>query len=316
MRTRGRQVGLQKRGLGWLIVAIAIPVIWTQVAQLAEARRQREDLPDVNVERNLVYKQVDGRSLRLDIYTPKSITHSLPVALWIHGGGWSRGSKEQRPPVNLMAHGYATVSIEYRLSGEAPFPAQIEDCKAAVRWLRANAAAYHLDPDHIGAWGHSAGGHLSALLGTSGGVAALEGGGDNLSYSSRVQAVCVLSGPTDILSLYESVSNATQGSAQRARSFIEQFLGGSTEENKAKAIAASPTTYVSKGDPPFLVIHGENDLSIPVSQSETFVEKLKAAGVDATLVVAEGRGHGVGGPRFASQITSFFDKYLKSGSNN
>ena len=316
MKTHTVHSQSRRRQLAWLVVVIAVAAWWTQMPQLAEARRQREDFPDVNVQRNLVYKQVDGRSLRLDIYTPKSIAHSLPVALWIHGGGWSRGSKEQRPPVNLMAHGYATVSIEYRLSEEAPFPAQIEDCKAAVRWLRANAATYHLDPDHIGAWGHSAGGHLAALLGTSGGVAALEGGGDNLSYSSRVQAVCDLSGPTDILNLYEGVSNATQGSARRARSFIEQFLGGSTEENKAKAIAASPTTYVSKGDPPFLVIHGENDLSIPVSQSEVFVEKLKAAGVDATLVVAEGRGHGVGGPRFASQITSFFDKYLKSGSNN
>ena len=107
MKTHTVHSQSRRRQLAWLVVVIAVAAWWTQMPQLAEARRQREDFPDVNVERNLVYKQVDGRSLRLDIYTPKSIAHSLPVALWIHGGGWSRGSKEQRPPVNLMAHGYA-----------------------------------------------------------------------------------------------------------------------------------------------------------------------------------------------------------------
>jgi acetyl esterase/lipase len=317
MRTTGKQVCLRKRGLGWLTVAIAISVIWTQAAQLAEAqrRRQRPDFPDVDVKRDIVYKKVNGLSLRLDIYSPKSINHPLPAVLWIHGHRWSYGSKEQRPPVNLMAQGYIVVSIDYRLSGEAPFPAAIEDCKAAVRWLRANATTYHIDPDHIGAWGHSAGGHLAALLGTSGGVAELEGDGDNSTFSSRVQAVCDMSGPSDILQLYETVSSSNDGAARRAKSSIEEFLGGSVEQNRAKAIAASPITYVSKDDAAFLIIHGENDMSIPVSQSEVFASKLKAAGVDATLEIAKGRGHGVGGPSFASEIIGFFDKHLKpSGS--
>ena len=109
---------------------------------------------DVNIVRDVVYKRVNGRDLRLDIYSPKSITHPLPVVLWIFGNRWSRGSKSHPPPLNLMSHGYIVVSIDYRLSGEAPFPAAIEDCKAAVRWIRANAATYHFDPDHIGAWGH------------------------------------------------------------------------------------------------------------------------------------------------------------------
>jgi acetyl esterase/lipase len=235
----------------------------------------------------------------------------LPVILWIHGHRWSYGSKKQRPPVNFVAQGYIVVTLDYRLSGEAPFPAAIEDCKAAVRWLRANAATYHIDPDHMGAGGHSAGGHLAALLGTSGGVAPLEGGGDNLNFSSQVQAVCDLSGPTDIPRFYESVAHATEGAGLRAKTSIEQFLGGSGEEIKARAIAASPITYVSKDDAAFLLIHGENDRSIPVSQSELFVSKLKAAGVDATLEIAEGRGHSVGGPNFASEIISFFDKHLK-----
>jgi acetyl esterase/lipase len=295
-------------------VFLAIAIWGAHLAQSAEGRRRRPDFQDVNILRDLVYQQVGGRSLQLDIYSPKSISHPLPVVLWIHGHHWARGSKEQRPSFNLMAQGYIVVSLDYRLSGEAPFPAAIEDCKAAVRWLRANATTYHIDPDHIGAWGHSAGGHLGALLGTSGGVAELEGAGDNSSFSSRVQAVCVMSGPSDLLQFYETVSSSNDGSGRRAKSSIEQFLGGPVEQNKAKAIAASPVTYVSKDDAAFLIIHGENDSSIPVSQAEEFYNKLKAAGVDATLEIPK-RGHGVGAPQYASEITAFFDKHLKpSGS--
>ena len=315
MRTHEIQIGSRRRLLASLLLVIAVATWGTHVAKSAQGRRRQADFPDVNVVRDQVYKRVDGRDLQLDIYSPKSISHPLPVVLWIHGHRWSRGSKAQRPPVNLMAQGYIVVSIDYRLSGEAPFPAQIEDCKAAVRWLRANAATYHIDPDHIGAWGHSAGGHLAALLGTSGGVAELEGAGDNSIFSSRVQAVCDMSSPSDILQLYEAVSSSKDGSGRRAKSSIEQFLGGSVEQNRAKAIAASPSTYVSTDDAAFLLIHGENDMSIPVSQSEVFVSKLKAAGVDATLENAKGRGHGVGAPNDAGEIISFFDKHLKpSGS--
>ena len=297
--------------LASLVIAVAI---WgTRVAESAEGRRRRMEFPDVNIVRDVVYKHLNGRDLRLDIYSPKSITHPLPVLLWIFGNRWSRGSKNHPPPLYLISRGYIVISIDYRLSGEAPFPAAIEDCKAAVRWIRANAAAYHFDPDHIGAWGHSAGGHLAALLGTSGGVAELEGG-DNSSFSSRVQAVCDMSGPSDILQFYEAVSNSNERIARIDRSSIEQFLGGSVEQNRAKAIAASPTTYVSKDDPPFLIIHGEEDMTIPVSQSEVLASKLKAAGVQVTLIMAERRGHGVGGPRFAPEITAFFDEHLKPGS--
>jgi acetyl esterase/lipase len=310
MKTSYLHARFRNRWQAWVVLVISLTLLWTQLAD-ARRPRQRPDFLDVDVQRDLVYKQVNGQTLQLDIYSPKSITHPLPVVLWIHGHHWARGSKDQRPPVNLMAQGYMVVSLDYRLSGEAPFPAAIEDCKAAVRWLRANAATYHIDPDHIGAWGHSAGGHLAALLGTSGGVAELEGAGDNSTFSSRVQAVCDMSGPSDILQFYETVSSLNDGSGRRAKSSIEQFLGGPVEQNKAKAIAASPVSYVSRDDAAFLIIHGENDMSIPVSQSEVFADKLKAAGVDATLEIAKGRGHGVGGPNFASEIISFFDKHLK-----
>jgi len=314
MRTRKTQILSRRLLLASLILVIAVSIWGTAVAEPAGGRRSRMEFPDVNIVRDVIYKRVNGRDLRLDIYSPKSITHSLPVVLWIFGNRWSRGSKNHPPPLDLMSQGYIVVSIDYRLSGEATFPAAIEDCKAAVRWIRANAAAYHFDPDHIGVWGHSAGGHLAALLGTSGGVAELEGTPDNSTFSSRVQAVCDMSGPSDIVQFYEAVSNSNEGMAPTVKSSIEQFLGGPVEQDRAKAIAASPTTYVSKEDPPFLIIHGENDMTIPVSQSELLASKLKAAGVHVTLIVDENRGHGIGGPAFAQEITSFFDKYLKPAS--
>lgn len=300
--------------LASVILVISVAIWGTGVAESAEGRRRRMEFPDVNIVRDVVYKRVNGRDLSLDVYSPKSISRPLPVVIWIFGNRWSKGTKNHPPPLNLMSHGYIVVSIEYRLSGEAPFPAAIEDCKAAVRWIRANASAYHFDADHIGAWGHSAGGHLAALLGTSGDISELEDGGGNSSFSSRVQAVCDLAGPSDIVQFYDTVSRSNDGMASIAKSSIEQFLGGRVEENRTKAIAASATTYISKDDAPFLIIHGENDESIPVSQSKILADKLKAAGVPVTLIVAEGRGHGVGAPAYAQEITSFFDKYLKPGS--
>jgi acetyl esterase/lipase len=213
-----------------------------------------------------------------------------------------------------VSDGYAVTSIELRLSGEAPFPAQIEDCKAAVRWLRANAAKYNLDADRIGAAGHSGGGHLAALLGTSGGVQELEGSGDNMSYSSRVQAVCDVSGPSDLLRLYHDASDPSTRTRRKDISDIDALLGGPAEQNKTKAIAASPITYVSKDDPPFLIIHGENDFSVPASQGELLAAALKTAGVETTLEITP-RGHsvGLGGPTLLPIVKAFFDKHLKKG---
>ena len=202
----------------------------------------------------------------------------------------------------------------------APFPAQIEDCKAAVRWLRANASKYNLDPDRIGVWGFSAGGHLAALLGTSGGVPELEGGGDNLNVSSRVQAVLAVSAAVDFLRLYQyALTTLTEktpkvlGESDAGR--IRMLMGGPIEEHKTTAIQASPLHYVSKDDPPFLIICGEEDRTVPVTQSQLLAEALKRAGVETTLEIANGRGHGVGGPAFDPLIKSFFYKHLKQGAS-
>jgi acetyl esterase/lipase len=161
-------------------------------------------------------------------------------------------------------------------------------------------------------WGFSSGGHLAALLGTSGGVKELEGNGDNMSYSSQVQAVCVVSGPGDLLEQYREALEHAGEMNPRVKPALEALIGGSPEQNKAKAMAASPISYVSKDDPPFLIIQGEDDPTVPVSVTKSFYTALKAAGVDVTLEIAAGRGHGVGGSKFQPMIKEFFDKHLRN----
>jgi len=313
MTQKNQQVRLGLGRNAWLAIVILAVALCGTTAEPAMARGRPMEIADAAIQRDLVYKRINGRALTLDLYCPQKASSPSPVILWIHGGGWSHGRKEQHSPaVSFLTDGYAVASIDYRLSGEAPFPAQIEDCKAAVRWLRANAAKYNLDADRIGAWGHSAGGHLSALLGTSAGVQELEGNGDNMSYSSRVQAVCDVSGPADLLRLYYDASDGSTGKRTKATSYIDALLGGPADQNKTKAMAASPITYVSKDDPPFLIIHGKNDSSVPASQGELLAAALKAAGVETTLeMTSQGHTVRVGDSRLLPIIKAFFDKYLK-----
>jgi acetyl esterase/lipase len=314
MRTKYLMSRLKPRQRHWLAVIIAAAVVGTLTAQPIRARPRPPQITDTEIQRDLVYKRINGRALGLDLYSPSKPSGPLPVIIWLHGGGWSKGRKEgHSPAVTLVDDGYAVASVDYRLTGVAPFPAQIEDCKAAVRWLRANASKYNLDPDRIGVWGFSAGGHLAALLGTSGGVKELEGNGDNMSYSSRVQAVCVVSGPGDLLQLYRDATGPSGAEMNpKVKPALEALIGVPVEENKTKAMAASPISYVSKDDPPFLIIQGENDVTVPVSLTQSFFAALEAAGVDATLEIDTGRGHGVGGPKFEPMIKEFFDKHLRS----
>src|SRR6187200_77765 len=194
--------------------ALLISVGWSTVAPGQEAAKspprapQAKGLPgkslpvppSVKVLRDLEYGRVGERPLVLDLYLPEKGERPLPLIVWVHGGGWAAGSKEQVGAIRQLQRGYAVASVGYRLSGEAIFPAQIEDCKAAVRWLRAHHAEYGLDSDHVGAWGSSAGGHLVALLGSSGQFSDFDQGG-HLDQSSRVQAVCDFYGPTDLLQM-------------------------------------------------------------------------------------------------------------------
>jgi acetyl esterase/lipase len=261
--------------------------------------------------RDLEYARVGERSLRLDLYLPAKPTERRPVVIWIHGGGWQSGSKSGTPALSMVRQGYAVASVEYRLSPEAPFPAQIYDCKAAIRWLRAHAKEHGLDEAHFGAWGSSAGGHLVALLGTSGGVKELEGEEGNADRSSRVQAVCDWFGPTDFLRMDKAGSRMRHDAPDSPEA---RLIGGPIQENAAKVAKANPITYVSKDDPPFLIMHGDQDPLVPFNQSELLLEALKQAGVAVTFQPIKGSGHG--GPLFNTpevrrQVIEFFDRELK-----
>ncbi len=247
----------------------------------------------------------------LDIYRPKNLAGLLPMIVWIHGGTWTEGTKEWVPR-QMLDHGYVVAGITYRFSHEAVFPAQIEDCKTAIRWLRAHATEYHIDPDKIGVWGASAGGHLAALLGTSGDIKKLEGTDENSEYSSRVQAVCDFFGPTDFLQMDKHAPPGARLIHDAPDSPESLLIGGAIQDNPAKVALANPITYVSKDSPPFLILHGDRDLFVPVHQSRLLYEALKKLGTDATFHIVEGAGHGWNKLTEVDNIVlKFFDEHLK-----
>ena len=262
--------------------------------------------------RDLAYVENGHERQKLDLYLPEKSAGPLPLIIWIHGGGWQNGSKENCPPLRdgYVGRGYAVASINYRLSGHATFPAQIEDCKAAVRWLRAHAKEYGLDPERFGAWGSSAGGHLVSLLGTSGDAKIFDVGA-HLGLSSRVQAVCDYYGPTDFTVFITTPGYASHAAATSPES---KLLGGAVKENPEKAARANPVTYVSKDDPAFLIVHGDKDATVPINQSQLLYEALKKAGVNVHFHTIKGAGHGqgFGGPEIGPMAAAFFERTLKT----
>ncbi len=264
--------------------------------------------PGVKALRDLEYVPRGHERQKLDLYLPEQPAGALPLVVWIHAGAGQGGSKEQVRALHLTTQGYAVASINHRLIQHATFPAQIHDCKAAIRWLRAHCKEYRLDPNRIGVWGASSGGTLAALLGTSGGIRELEGTeGGNLDQSSRVQAVCDWFGPSDVAALAATSAELNEAMAKA--------FGGPLAQNKEKVLQASPVTHVSRDDPPFLIMHGDKDMLVPVSQSQLLANALKKAGVDVTLKIVPGAGHG--GPAFQTAemrqlIQQFFDKHLKA----
>ena len=293
------------KSLAALALLIALPS--------AHAQERRPLPPGVKVVRDIEYIPGGGRAQSLDLYLPEKADAPLPLVVWIHGGAWSAGSKDGNRAMPLMRDGFATASVEYRFSQQAVFPAQIEDCKAAIRFLRANAAQYGLDPQHIGVWGSSAGGHLVALLGTAGDVAAWEKGG-RPEVSSRVQAVCDFFGPSDLLTMgAQGANHRPMPATDTAESPESKLIGGAIPDNPDKAKAASPVTYASADDPPFLIVHGDKDPLVPHAQSKELHETLQKAGVNSTLRIVEGAGHGNGidTPETMQTVRDFFIKHLK-----
>lgn len=282
----------------------------------ADGKAQREPAPPpdrVRVERAITYALTPQQPLELDVYVPEEVPAApLPLVVWIHGGGWRQGSRDRNRAAFLAQEGYVSASISYRLSGVAKFPAQIHDCKAAIRWLRANASKYHIDPTRVGVWGSSAGGHLVALLGTSGGVRELEGRVGVTAQSSRVQAVVDYFGPSDFLRMNDFPGNLDHDAANSPESLL---VGGPIQERPEAVAKANPITYVTEDDPPFLIVHGEEDPLVPIDQSVRLRDALTAAGVDVTLyLVAEGK-HGRGGEfgseKLRDMVQGFFDRHLK-----
>jgi acetyl esterase/lipase len=267
-------------------------------------------LPDGTiVHRDLAYVANGHERQKLDLYLPKDGTN-LPLIINIHGGAFKAGSKEQGAPLQLLRQGYAVASINYRLSQHAKFPAQIEDCKAAVRWLRAHAAEYRLDPARFAAMGSSAGGHLAAMLGTTGDVMEFDVGA-HLDQSSRVQAVVDYFGPTDFLQMdtHRPPGGMVHDTANSPES---ELIGGPIQENKAKAAKANPITYVTAGDPPFLICHGDQDPLVPHHQSELLEAALKKAGVSVMFYTVKGAGHGgFKDPKVPELTREFLARILK-----
>lgn len=253
----------------------------------------------------------------LDLYLPEAKAgKSLPVIVWVHGGAWAKGSKN-RPGFAIRAAELgecAVVSINYRLTDEAHWPAQIHDCKAAVRWVRANAGKYHLDPKRIVVWGASAGGHLVAMLGTTQDVEKYEGKlGKHAGVSSKVAAVVNFFGPADFVMMNEQGSSMNHN---RADSPEGKLLGGTVSERKDLAREASPLYQVSKEDAPILTVHGTKDPLVPYVQGRDFDAKLDQAGVASTLITVTGGGHGSGfGMAVQAEVKSFLENHLFGKSN-
>ena len=276
-------------------------------------------LPTTGVEviYNIEYGKVGAISLRLDMYIPETpITTPMPAVIYIHGGSWkfldkSVGSSNAR---YLATHGFLAVSIDYRLSGAATFPAAVEDCKCAVRWLRANAEEYNVDPDRIGVWGGSAGGHLSMMVGCADETAGLEGDGGWAEFSSRVQAVCSFYGLGDLAIIYR------EWGVVETNGVIAEFLGGTYQEIPEIYEAASPTNYVTADDPPLLLVHGELDQVVDIICSEVIYEAYQETGLEVTLIRVSGADHSFDrypsssySPSIAEieqMVLEFFIKYL------
>ncbi len=287
-----------------------ILILSAAVAQQAVESKGPQPTQAPAIYRDLTYVTRGHERQKLDLYIPKS-KEKLPLIIRIHGGAWLAGSKEMEGPGDYPRDGFAVASINYRLSQHAVFPAQIEDCKAAVRYLRANAQKYNLDPNRFAAWGPSAGGHLAALLGTTGDVNEFDVG-ENLSVSSKVQAVVDYFGPTDFLQM--EAHRLPNGMVHNSPDSPEsKLVGGLVADNPEKAAKANPITYITKDDPPFLIIHGDKDPLVPHHQSELLEAALKKAGVPVTFYTVKGGAHGgFRDPNVPKLTKEFFEKHLKN----
>jgi len=288
------------------------------VAAAAVAQPQQRAWTDVQ------YVDDDLVGHRLDIFLPENGDGPFPVIVAIAGSAWFGDNTKSRAYQNaktLRAQGFAIVAVNHRSSRQAIFPAQIHDIKAAVRFVRGRAADYHLNAQFIGITGDSSGGHLSALMGTSGGVRTHAVDGTELSLegalgaftnsSSSVDAVVDWYGPTDFQEMDECGSSFSHDALDSPESTL---VGGAIQENDAMCALANPITYIDAGDPAFLILHGDADPLVPHCQSERLHAALQDKGVSSTLVIVPGGGHGQGMwiPEYTDQMVAFFRQQMNA----
>ena len=269
----------------------------------------------------LKYAELPGNAGTLDLYLPQDSHGPIPVVLWTHGSGWLRDNGNELGDIvanNLTESGYAVASVAIRSSSQAQFPAQLHDAKAAVRWLRANAARYNLAGDKIAAMGDSSGGWTATMLGVTSNDSALEGAEGVTGESSAVQAVVDLYGPTDFLQMDE---NMIPGACaffngvfnlsychNDAQSPESRLIGGAIQDNPAKVAAANPLNYVDRDTPPFLIAHGTADKFVPNNQSSLLFDSLAESGVPATFYSVVGYGHD---DSFLNETRNFAERIVK-----
>lgn len=268
---------------------------------------------DIPVQKDLVYGKAGGVELKLDLAKPAPVPAPVPAILCVHGGGWSGGSKDGYTDLlkQFAAHGYVAAAVEYRFVPQYPWPAQIEDVKCAVRYLRAHAKELNLDPNRIAAMGDSAGGHLSLMLGLMDSKDGLEGDGGNAGFSSKVQAVVNKYGPTD-MRVWRPAPEP--GKTEDLSDDLLMKLLGTKDRNAPAVLQLSPIHYIDANDPPILSFHGTADNLVPVEQAKLLHEALKKAGVREKLVIVDGAGHGWGGKQFENtqrQTVEFLDSVFK-----
>lgn len=270
-------------------------------------KRNRPKLPSAYAIGNIAYgpNLAYGANL-LDLYLPPT-KGPHPLIVCIHGGGWESGDKAFFPFRQLVRKGFAAASINYRLSSQAKFPAQIVDCKLAISWLKQHAREYDIDPERIGVWGISAGGHLAALAGLTGNSNTPAWANPDGLNSNRVRAVCDWCGPTNMLTVFYQA-----GAGSSANGMIERLLGSPPAVNPTLAAEASPVVYANKAAPAFLIMHGTQDACVPYQQSQELNNLLKSMHVDCTLILIKGGTHGFYSQETEQNVIDFFDRNLKS----
>ena len=271
-----------------------------------QAQQRADEALRINEIADIPFAEVDGQVLALDLYLPADVANP-PLLVWVHGGGWSRGARKPVSTLAFVEDGYAMASVDYRLSGDAPFPAQVFDIKAAIRFLRAEASAYGYDASRIAILGVSAGAHLAALAATTNGDPRLEGSvGDYLDQSSDVVAAVSYFGASDLTTILDQSTPFGLGIRVPG---LEALLGGSIDERAELARLASPVFQVDAGDPPLLLLHGDQDPQMPINQSHELQGAYEALGLDVHFEVVHGAKHG-GKQFFDAERTALVEAFL------